>query len=199
MENCFSIAGSWRYLLAIQKRQDSAERDFLIFSASEIICGKRNPSASAMLPASSKRRGKPEKYLADLEFRVGRLISDCGWNAAKDVSTDSFQSWLRGQNELNDKTANDYSEVARRFFNWLVRVGGFGCNPLLCGENAKTKEGKAHEVGAFSDEMLRWLAQDGLFDGGTSRFAEIGTGCAQMEQFASGGGDTICKSLCLKN
>ncbi|HWY29296.1 MAG TPA: hypothetical protein VNX46_00995, partial [Candidatus Acidoferrum sp.] len=60
-----------------------------------------------------RRRGKSEKYLANLEFRVGRLISECGWNVAKNVSADSFQAWLRGQCELKDKTANDYLEAAR--------------------------------------------------------------------------------------
>src|SRR5258706_2781010 len=31
-----------------------------------------------------RRRGKSEKYLANIEFRVGKLIADCGWNHAKD-------------------------------------------------------------------------------------------------------------------
>src|SRR5208283_3525855 len=60
-----------------------------------------------------RRRGKSEKYLANLEFRVGRLMADCGWNTAKDVSADSFQAWMRGRQELKDKTANDYLEAAR--------------------------------------------------------------------------------------
>ena len=109
-----------------------------------------------------RRRGKSEKYLANLEYRVGKLISDCRWNVAKDVSADSFQAWLRGQRELKDKTANDYLEAARCFFNWLVRLGRVGSNPLLTVEKAKTKEGKADEVRAFSDdEMVRLLAAAG--------------------------------------
>jgi integrase len=109
-----------------------------------------------------RRRGKSEKYLANLEYRVGKLISDCGWNAARDVSADSFQAWLRGQQELKDKTANDYLEAARCFFNWLVKLGRVGSNPLLSVEKAKTKEGKAEEVRAFSDgEMLRLLTVAG--------------------------------------
>jgi integrase len=109
-----------------------------------------------------RRRGKSEKYLSNLEFRVGRLIMDCGWNTAKDVSADSFQVWLRGQQELKDKTANDYLEAARCFFNWLVRLGRAGSNPLVAVEKAKTKDGKPEEVRAFSnDEMLRLLAVAG--------------------------------------
>jgi len=109
-----------------------------------------------------RRRGKSEKYLANLEFRVGRLISECVWNVARDVSADSFQSWLRTQQELKDKTANDYLEAARCFFNWLVKLGRVGSNPLLSVEKAKTKDGAAEEVRAFSDEeMLRLLAVAG--------------------------------------
>jgi integrase len=110
------------------------------------------------------RRGKSEKYLANIEFRVGRLITDCSWNLAKDVTADSFQSWLRENRELKDKTANDYLEAARCFFNWLVKLGRVGSNPLLSVEKAKTKEGMAVEIRAFSDdEMLRLLAVAGEF------------------------------------
>jgi integrase len=109
-----------------------------------------------------RRRGKSEKYLANLEFRVERLISDCGWSTAKDASADSFQAWLRGQLELKDKTANDYLEAARCFFNWLVKLGRAGSNPLLSVEKVKTKGGSADEVRAFSDdEVLRLLAVAG--------------------------------------
>jgi len=106
-----------------------------------------------------RRRGKPDKYQANLEFRVGRLIIDCGWITAKEVAADSFQAWLRGQTELKDRTANDYLEAARCFFNWLVKLGRVGCNLLLTVEKAKTKQGNAEEVRAFrGDEMLRLLA-----------------------------------------
>ena len=109
-----------------------------------------------------RRRGKSDKYLANIEFRVGRLIADCGWNQAKDVTADSFQAWLREQRELKDKTANDYLEAARCFFNWLVKLGRARSNPLLSVEKVKTKEGKAEDGRALSDdEMLRLAAVAG--------------------------------------
>jgi integrase len=109
-----------------------------------------------------RRRGKSEKYLSNIEFRVGKLITDCGWHFAKDVTADSFQSWLRTHRELKDKTANDYLEAARCFLNWLVRLGRAISNPLLSIEKAKTKEGRAVEIRALSDdEMLRLLAVAG--------------------------------------
>jgi len=109
-----------------------------------------------------RRRGKSEKYLSNLEFRVGRLIRECAWKLAKDVTADSFQSWLRNQAELKDKTANDYLEAVRCFFNWMVKLGRAGSNPLVTVEKVKTKEGRAEEIRALSDdEMLRLLAVAG--------------------------------------
>jgi integrase len=127
-----------------------------------------------------RRRGKSEKYLANLEYRVGKLIVDCGWNTAKEVSADSFQAWLRGQQELKDKTANDYLEAVRCFFNWLVKLGRAGSNPLLSVEKAKTKAGKADEVRAFSDdEMVRLLAAAG--DRKTVYLMAVHTGLRRSE------------------
>jgi integrase len=106
-----------------------------------------------------RRRGKSEKYLANLEYRVGRLITDCEWHFAKDVTADSFQTWLRQQAEMKDKTANDYLEAMRCFLNWLVKLGRAGSNPLLRVEKVKTKAGRAEEIRALSDdEMVRLLA-----------------------------------------
>ena len=109
-----------------------------------------------------RRRGKSDKYLANIEFRVNRLIAECDWKLAKDVTADSFQAWLREHRELKDKTANDYLEATRCFFNWMLKLGRAGSNPLLSVEKAKTKEGKAAERRALSDdEMLRLLAVAG--------------------------------------
>ena len=109
-----------------------------------------------------RRRGKSEKYLSNIEFRVGRLITECAWIQAKDVTADSFQAWLRGQTDLKDKTANDYLEAARCFMNWMVKLGRTGSNPLVRIEKVKSKEGRAEQIRAFSDdEMLRLLASAG--------------------------------------
>jgi integrase len=109
-----------------------------------------------------RRRGKSEKYLANLEFRIGKLIVDCHWNFSKDVTADKFQTWLRSHSELKDKTSNDYLEAARCFFNWLVKLGRTAVNPLLSLEKVKTKIGAAQEIRAFSDsEMTRLLAVAG--------------------------------------
>ena len=104
-----------------------------------------------------RRNGKSEKYLANLEFRVGRLIKECPWNTAVDVSADSFQTWLRLHPELSAKTSNDYLEAGRCFFNWMVRNGRFGVNPLLAIEKVKVLKDKRRQRRAYSDEEMRRL------------------------------------------
>ena len=104
-----------------------------------------------------RRRGKSEKYLANLEFRVGVLIPGCGWNTLKDVTADSFQTWRRGQAELAAKTVNDYLEAARCFFNWLIKNGRVQINPLDAIEKVRTVGQETRQRRAFSDEEMRQL------------------------------------------
>jgi len=104
-----------------------------------------------------RRQGRSEKYLANLECRIGGLIRDCGWRVVQDVTADKFQTWRRRQAKLKDKTANDYLEAVRCFFNWLMRLGRAASNPLLSVEKVKTAEGKAEEIRALNEEEMQRL------------------------------------------
>jgi integrase len=104
-----------------------------------------------------ERRGKSAKYLANLKFRVGTLISGCRWNTVKDVTADSFQTWRRGQAELAPKTANDYLEAVRCFFNWLIKNGRVQANPLTAVEKVRTGGRETRQRRAFKDEEIKGL------------------------------------------
>jgi integrase len=104
-----------------------------------------------------RRRGKSEKYLANLEHRNGTLISGCGWDTAKDVSSDSFQTWRRGQADLSAKTVNDYLEAVRCFFNWLTKNGRVLVNPLASVEKVRTVGQETRQRRAFSNEEMHQL------------------------------------------
>ncbi len=104
-----------------------------------------------------RRRGKSEKYLANLEFRVGALIPGCGWKTAKDVTADSFQSWRREQKELSAKTANDYLEAIRCFFNWLIKNGRVQVNPLASVEKVRTEGRETRQRRAFNGREMHQL------------------------------------------
>jgi len=103
-----------------------------------------------------RRRGRSDKHLANLEFRVGKLIADCQWGAARDVSADSFQAWRR-QQEFSSKTVNDYLEAAKSFFNWLIKNGRAVENPLRMVE--KVERQLTRERRAFTDDEVRQLLE----------------------------------------
>ena len=146
-----------------------------------------------------RRRGKSEKYLANLQFRVGALIPGCGWNTAKDVTADSFQSWRRGQVELSAKTANDYLEAARCFFNWLIK-NGRGSDKSV-GLGRKSQDGRPGNPPA---SCIQWRgnapasgggtgrSQGGLPDGRAYRPAPVGTGRVQVGRCFLGCRHAIC-------
>ncbi|MGB7748682.1 MAG: site-specific integrase [Verrucomicrobiia bacterium] len=109
-----------------------------------------------------RRHGKSEKHLANLEFRLGRLIKECHWICAINVSADSFQSWLCAHPELSAKTSNDYLDAARCFFNWLIQKKRFSVNPLESVDKVKTAGMQTRERRAFAlDEFARLLAVAG--------------------------------------
>ena len=104
-----------------------------------------------------RRRGKSDKYLANLQHRCGTLIADCRWALPKDATADSFQRWRQEHQDLAPKTANDYLEAARCLFNWMQKNGRVGSNPLSCVEKVQTLGRETRQRRAFSDEEMRRL------------------------------------------
>ena len=108
------------------------------------------------LLADLRAQGKGEKYLANVEHRVGVLIEACGWKMAKDVTADSFQTWRKSQS-LAAKTFNDYLEAARRLLNWMEKQGRFVGNPLRSVEKVGTQGRETRHRRAFSDDEMKRL------------------------------------------
>ncbi len=106
-----------------------------------------------------RRRGKADKYLANIKFRVTALITGCGWTLPKDVTADSFQRWRQEHQDLAPKTANDYLEAARCLFNWLQKNGRVGSNPLVSVEKVATMGRETRQRRAFTDEEMRGLLE----------------------------------------
>jgi integrase len=139
-------------------REKQHERDGLILPKPVRDAAQRKLSEHLQdFVGDLRRRGKSEKYLANLQFRVGALIPGCGWNTAKDVTADSFQTWRRGQVEISAKTANDYLEAARCFFNWLVKNGRVQTNPLASVEKVRTEGRETRQRRAFSGKEMQQL------------------------------------------
>ena len=143
---------------AEKRQQLQKERDGLISPKSVLESAQRNLAEHLQDFIGEGRRLRwSEKHLANLEYRIGRLISECHWNTAKDVNADSFQTWGRGHSELSPKTANDYLEAARSFFNWLLKIKRVQENPLASVEKVKTEGRQTRERRSFTVEEIKSL------------------------------------------
>src|SRR5207244_12500374 len=63
----------------------------------------------------------------------------------------------REQKELSAKTANDYLEAIRCFFNWQIKNVCVQVNPLAWVEKVRTEERETRQRRAFSGEEMRQL------------------------------------------
>ncbi len=144
-------------------REKQHERDGLIMSKPLREAAQRKLTEHLQdFLGDMRRRGNCVKYLANVEYRVGKLIAGCGWNTLKDVTANSFQTWGGLHKDLAAKTANDYLDAARNFFNWLVKNERVQANPLASVEKVKTEGRETRQRRAFSfEEMQRLLAVAG--------------------------------------
>ena len=91
-----------------------------------------------------------------LKGRILRLMDDCGWKVAAQITPDSFTSW-RTQRKDSARTLNHYLQGMVSFLNWMEQSGRIKANPIK-------QVGKVDERGqqrrvrrAFTDEELRKL------------------------------------------
>jgi len=144
-------------------RERQFERDGLILPKSVRDAAQRNLTEHLQdFLGDGRRLGLSEKHLANLEFRVDRVIAECHWHTARDASADSFQTWRRGHPELSAKTVNDYLEAVRYFFQWMIKSGRGQLNPLVSVEKVKTEGRQTRARRSFTvEEMKRLLAVAG--------------------------------------
>jgi integrase len=106
---------------------------------------------------------RSDKHVANVEFRVKRLIQDCEWKRAGDVSTDSFVTW-RGRQTLAAKTLNDYLGAIASLLNWMKHKRRISDNALETVELVDTSGVETRIRRAFTDdEMERLLAVAGVY------------------------------------
>ena len=78
---------------------------------------------------SRGRAGRGGRGARLLKSRVVRLMADCRWKLAGQVTADSFITW-RNQEKRAARTLNHYLQGMISFLNWLERVGRIKVNPL---------------------------------------------------------------------
>jgi integrase len=111
---------------------------------------------------SLRHAGRPDAYVRQLGFRVGRCLDACGFRLAGDLSASRVQSFLadlRNQG-TGQKTVNDYLQAVKQFSRWLVADRRTGETPLafLKGGNAALDVRRERRE-LTEDEIRRLLQQ----------------------------------------
>ena len=88
--------------------------------------------------ADLRAKGRSAKYVQNLEKRLTKLSTACGWTTLTSITADSFMRWRQGIQLLDDGrpaigpvTMNQYLEASFGFCRWLVKPGKrMPANPL---------------------------------------------------------------------
>jgi integrase len=98
-------------------------------------------------------RRRAAEYVATIDARQRKLLSDCGWKRVIDVTAESFQGWRSKQN-LGPKTLNEYLAAMSGLFAWLQKAGRVEENPLKSCGRSETRGKERRKRRAFTPEEL---------------------------------------------
>lgn len=101
---------------------------------------------------------RDEKYVRELRRKLLRLVKECSWRTATDVTGESFCSW-RLREAKSAKTLNEYLNAVSAFTRWLARR--IGMNPLGFVEKVERSEEPRRLRRALSEAELQRLIQAG--------------------------------------
>jgi len=141
------------------------------------VSPKTVAEAVAELLQSKKNYGAKERYLEDLEFRLGKFQDAFKVNV-NNITTTDLQTWLDGMKLSTQSYANN-KRVAHLLFEYSIAKGYALHNPAVKLQKVKIRNGKtevftpdeaAKMLGAVSEDFRPCLAL-GLFAG--LRSAEI--------------------------
>ena len=99
------------------------------------------------------RAGRGGRGASLLKARIVRLMNDCRWKLAGNVTPDSFVTWRNGH-KAAARTQNHYLQGMISFLNWMERVGRIKANPLKFVGKVDERGQKKRVRRAFTDEEL---------------------------------------------
>ncbi|GHC13906.1 hypothetical protein GCM10007047_34010 [Cerasicoccus arenae] len=100
--------------------------------------------------------GRDDEYRNRLEVRIERLVKECKWRFAKDVTTDSFSNWRSKQTRFAPKTLNDHLDAISSLMNWMVESERIAANPIHKVKKVD-KRGRQAKRRAFTDDEFEKL------------------------------------------
>jgi len=104
------------------------------------------------------RSGRNGKGARKLKARITRLLSECRWRVAFNVTADSFITW-RSLEKQSARTLNHYLQGMVSFLNWMERVGRIKGNPLKFVGKVDERGQEKRKRRAFTDEELQRLVK----------------------------------------
>ena len=103
-----------------------------------------------------RAKGRNERYVVEMEFKLTALANECGWQQVKDVTADSFVKWRSAQTKAK-KTLNEYFGTAKGLLNWMVKQGRIVANPLAAVQRVETRGIEKLRRRAYTDEEMNAL------------------------------------------
>ena len=100
-----------------------------------------------------RAKGRNQRYVIEMEFKLTALANDCGWHQVKDVTADSFVKWRSAQIKAK-KTLNEYLGTAKGLLNWMMRQGRIATNPLMSVQRVETRGMEVFRRRAYTDEEM---------------------------------------------
>lgn len=125
-------------------------------------------------------RGRCKSHVLHARVRLQRLFTDCRWRYLSDATADRFLSWRAENDELSQKTRNEYLAHANAFFNWLLKQDRILNNPLRGVFKMETRGNETFQRRALSfSEVARLIT--GSKRRGFVYLVAIGTGLRRNE------------------
>jgi integrase len=121
---------------------------------------------------------RSESHITHLRGRLGRLLHECGWSVAADITADSFQTWRRKE-KTAPKTVNEYLNSVRAFCNWMVAQGRMAVNPLARIDRAEERGRQMERRALTVEEVEKLIAGAGERD--LYYLAAVHTGLRRVE------------------
>ena len=106
--------------------------------------------------ADLRSKGRNGRYISGVEYCLGHLIEQCGWNFPQNITADSFVKWRCTQKKA-PKTLNDYLICAKGFANWLKNQGRIAANPLASVQKVETRGREVRPRRAYDDSEFSAL------------------------------------------
>ncbi len=128
--------------------------------SSERLAAKRTLSEHLDdFEAALEAKGRSAKHVSVTTARARRVVEDCGFGRASDLSGRKVEAFLAEQREagMSAATSNYHLQAIGQFCRWLVKEGRATENPMAHASRVNAQADRRRVRRALSTEEVRWL------------------------------------------